>query len=44
MIKRSAAHVILDIDENAAPAFGSFLVDQLPSLYRAFRSGKSEGT
>ena len=40
-IKRSADHFILDIDESAAPAFGSFLVEQLPNLYQAFRSRKS---
>ena len=37
LIKRSADRFTLAVDEKAAPAFGDFLIERLPELYRAFR-------
>jgi ParB family chromosome partitioning protein len=36
-IDRSGSRFTLSFDEKAAPAFGEFLLNQLPELYRAFR-------
>jgi ParB family transcriptional regulator, chromosome partitioning protein len=41
-IERSEERITLSLDEKAAPAFGDFIVERLPELYRAFRESLHE--
>jgi ParB family chromosome partitioning protein len=42
-IERSEERITLALDQKAAPAFGDFIVERLPELYRAFRESIHEG-
>jgi len=42
-IERSPDRTTLIVDAKAAPAFGDFVIDRLPDLYRAFREEHRDG-
>jgi ParB family transcriptional regulator, chromosome partitioning protein len=42
-IERSPDRTTLVVDDKAAPAFGEFVIDRLPELYRAFREEPRDG-
>lgn len=42
IIERNTKRTTVSFDEKAAPAFGAFLVDRLPELYRVFREERGE--
>ena len=41
-IERNDKRVTLSLDETIAPAFGEFIIDRLPQLYRAFREDQRD--
>jgi ParB family chromosome partitioning protein len=42
-IERSPDRTTLSVDDKAAPAFGEFVIERLPELYRAFREEHRDG-
>jgi ParB family chromosome partitioning protein len=42
-IERGPDRTTLVVDDKAAPAFGEFVIDRLPELYRAFREEARDG-
>ena len=42
-IERSPDRTTLVVDDKTAPAFGEFVIDRLPELYRAFREEHRDG-
>ena len=42
-IERSLDRTTLVVDDKTAPAFGEFVIDRLPELYRAFREEHRDG-
>jgi ParB family transcriptional regulator, chromosome partitioning protein len=41
-IERNDKRITLSLDETTAPAFGDFIIDRLPELYRAFRENRGD--